>query len=1000
MDDTTFLANDQITLEKILDIANSFYNLNDIMINKDKSELIFRTDNKLFDDKLVFDIKFGEDKIRIKPTPSYDAIRILGVWFNAYDSKKYVYHQIKREIKQFYERILKKRLITDKILTYLINMVLIPTIEYRSQHVIFTRQECETLFRPINRLVKNKLKFAKTAPNSILYCNLLYNIKNIWDNQTQAKITNFFIQINGQDALKKIMDIRIINIQNNLWISKNPLIDIPFNLPNNLINLPTLKHDFFIQNLTLLNENNISPSFNSTIINNIENKILGIGPTILEIIGENLFFEYHNYLKKHNLMFFNQLTNLSGTHLLTRWHLQQKTFFGSHMGCPSKFHKELEILTTTNNSLELLPRHRTPTAQNMLGTTMSSFNPLGNTQTFFYSKNGPDLIFGKTFKRHRDPSYLLLHYNNHNQVDYIALEKCRGCNLNTEQINNSCCLDTNSFDFYEIKTKKTPNKNLPEIYNSFHDKILYLDDIQYETLIDNYSYYKFFTEYPHTLIPLINPSPITTPFDIINFCFDLSLDRNALYLESRYLQNLNISEFNIYTDGSCRNTGTTDALMMFGANFYDAHHKYISELISSTDYNPSALKAELMAVLIALIVLPKNSNITIYTDSQTIIDHVISKQILSARNFFKISKFGNIFEIISHVIKKMELTVKFTKVIAHSGNTFNEDIDKKIKEAYNNIEQRGLNLRSPYSNIITYIPKWNNIVIEGHLRKFLKLCSNVRNLENFLNQNRNHKLRSQDIHIRFTFDLIKNDLSLIQTNLQDNKYRRRAIQLLIQEIPTIEQVKKCLPTLYNNRNCPYCEDNKEDFNHVFLCDERRVDMERMIESSKCALIDHINSYIEQYNLNINHIKLQHQIFTHSFWFCNLDFDTLTFIDLIKGYIPLTLVHEINSITKNNKHTFHLISLFRKDLFEEIFSYWKDRCDTLVETDLQLGINKKIKKTSRGQTSTSADTIIRPTYPDFPIYKDQQGLRNYLYFGTNILDFMIGGGLTYSQIISF
>ncbi|CAB4425398.1 unnamed protein product [Rhizophagus irregularis] len=79
MDDTTLLAKDQCQLETMLDIANEFYNLNDIKINKDK---------------------FGSEYINIKPKEPNESIRILGVWFNVNDDKKFVLSQAKSEVKK------------------------------------------------------------------------------------------------------------------------------------------------------------------------------------------------------------------------------------------------------------------------------------------------------------------------------------------------------------------------------------------------------------------------------------------------------------------------------------------------------------------------------------------------------------------------------------------------------------------------------------------------------------------------------------------------------------------------------------------------------------------------------------------------------------------------------------------------------------------------------------------------------------------------------------
>jgi hypothetical protein len=142
MDDTTLLAKDQLQLEAMLDMANEFYNLNDIKINKDKSELLLKKLDKSFNYSNSLMIRFGSEYINIKPKDPSESIRILGVWFNVKDDKNFVFSQAKSEVKKLVDNIKHKR-ITDKQLQYVFNTLIIPTIEYRAQVTIFNDRECE-----------------------------------------------------------------------------------------------------------------------------------------------------------------------------------------------------------------------------------------------------------------------------------------------------------------------------------------------------------------------------------------------------------------------------------------------------------------------------------------------------------------------------------------------------------------------------------------------------------------------------------------------------------------------------------------------------------------------------------------------------------------------------------------------------------------------------------------------------------------------------------------
>src|SRR6185369_10178823 len=95
----------------------------------------------------------------------------------------------KSEVKKLIDNIKHKR-ISDKQLQYVFNALIIPTVEYRAQVTIFNDRECEYIMSPFRRAFRKKLKFSWRMPTAIINHNLIYNIKDIADNQLQAKGTN------------------------------------------------------------------------------------------------------------------------------------------------------------------------------------------------------------------------------------------------------------------------------------------------------------------------------------------------------------------------------------------------------------------------------------------------------------------------------------------------------------------------------------------------------------------------------------------------------------------------------------------------------------------------------------------------------------------------------------------------------------------------------------------------------------------------------------------
>ncbi|GET02346.1 WD repeat-containing protein 3 isoform X1 [Rhizophagus clarus] len=154
MDDTQWLAPSQNNLEKILEIADSFYKLNDIQVNKEKSELLVR-------------YKQGRYRPKLKPHEPVTLSRKL------------------------------KSVLTKKFMDKIMNRFL--------------------------STFKKKLRLSITTPNEIFF-NKIYNIKNIADNQDQAKITNILIQVNDASVLEQILS------DDGLLLSTNEIRD-KFNIP-------------------------------------------------------------------------------------------------------------------------------------------------------------------------------------------------------------------------------------------------------------------------------------------------------------------------------------------------------------------------------------------------------------------------------------------------------------------------------------------------------------------------------------------------------------------------------------------------------------------------------------------------------------------------------------------------------------------------------------------------------------------------------------------------
>ncbi|GES75523.1 ribonuclease H-like domain-containing protein [Rhizophagus clarus] len=207
--------------------TDSFYKLNDIQVNKEKSELLVRYKQGRYRLKLKshepVTLKFGSNSIFIIPVFLRSSIRILGVHFDERNTFQSIIKRINDEINELQHKYTRKK-ITDKYMIYIFNSVIIPKIECWSQVKVLTKKFMDKVMNQFLSTFKKKLRLSITTPNEIFF-NKIYNIKNISDNQDQAKITNILIQINDASVLEQILS------DDGLLLSINEIRD-KFNIPN------------------------------------------------------------------------------------------------------------------------------------------------------------------------------------------------------------------------------------------------------------------------------------------------------------------------------------------------------------------------------------------------------------------------------------------------------------------------------------------------------------------------------------------------------------------------------------------------------------------------------------------------------------------------------------------------------------------------------------------------------------------------------------------------
>ncbi|CAB5313789.1 unnamed protein product [Rhizophagus irregularis] len=323
------------------------------------------------------------------------------------------------------------------------------------------------------------------------------------------------------------------------------------------------------------------------------------------------------------------------------------------------------------------------------------------------------------------------------------------------------------------------------------------------------------------------------------------------------------------------------------------------------------------------------------------------------------------------IIKENNLSVNIFKVNAHTDDSLNNYVDNIVSLAHND-QNLGINLN--YNNFydLPWIPKWNGIVIEKSLRKLITLTTNTKNLERFLNLNRNDKYRKCEIDWSIFFNNFLGEKQKLYTDFKESKIRRRKIQLMIEELPCIEQIKRTLFSLYKERFCPMCKEDEEDFNHIWFCEERREDMDDLISGVQNWLLLEINKILDP----INHITLEHIKNLNDIWKLEVSEDHITFIDLIKGFFPCSLINFFKQLLSTKSKVEILSYNFRNEILDKSMIFWKVRCNKLNEIDRGLGIDKNVKKQHFGKEQF----IDKTRKSKNKKYFNLQSLQSHIYFG--------------------
>src|SRR5579871_5588494 len=437
--------------------------------------------------------------------------------------------------------------------------------------------------------------------------------------------------------------------------------------------------------------------------------------------------------------------------------------------------------------------------------------------------------------------------------------------------------------------------------------------------------------------------------DIIRMIEQSIIQSQLINLQHSF-SHTNTLEF--YTDGSLIDPNTPYVSNSFA--LLQTHHSAPNfTFVATIEKWPTILRSELAAIVTAILISPSNATITINTDSKSVIDHynyIISNRIQYnyARKIFKEATNNILWITLLDLITKKNINLQFNKIKAHSGNLNNDLVDELAKRAHN-YNSPPIVFKEKCFTQIKYFPLWKGYIVEQNLQKFITNISRNRGFEHFINLQRNHKYKDLSIAWEAIFFSLADDEDKLVTSIYASSRKAHRIKLMLNELPTIQQMIKRRPDLYDGWNCPMCKQDKETWEHIFTCQNHVPIIRTIIFNNRKKLM----SLIEQFTTR----KVINRDFDHySLWLYYPDDALFTFIDIIKGFVPLFLYETIFEYVGSKKVTLAIISVFVNNVYIDFMEkIWKPRCTQQLIDEVHAGIDKKEKKKKCSQTRSHSNT---------------------------------------------
>jgi ribonuclease HI len=262
-------------------------------------------------------------------------------------------------------------------------------------------------------------------------------------------------------------------------------------------------------------------------------------------------------------------------------------------------------------------------------------------------------------------------------IGHSRLTKCKGCHLNANQNNNMEICNIPIHKATKVYESTLLNFNSTQKKNQ--EPILPIDAIILEENLRDKERSRLYNW------PRLEFHSVEIPEQSINIIKDnVSSQEHIDQLIQEYQTNLKVafsSWYQFYTDGSL---ASVNGSIKMGAAWIQTKgpNPYSTGSLGVADW-PSSARSELTAIIAALLTVPAYNKVEILTDNANCISiYEKLKKPNPKRTLRRWMKNKNWFlwMRLTEILHKKYLVLELKKVKAHSGNVFNETVDKLAKE--------------------------------------------------------------------------------------------------------------------------------------------------------------------------------------------------------------------------------------------------------------------------------------------------------------------------------